>query len=38
MLGGTVIGFTFVVELTYLNGREKLAGHDVYSLVKYDKE
>jgi adenine phosphoribosyltransferase len=37
-LGGTVAGFAFVVELTYLKGRERLAGYDVYSLVKFDKE
>jgi len=35
-MGGTVIGFVFVVELTYLKGREKLAGHDIFSLVKFD--
>jgi adenine phosphoribosyltransferase len=37
-MGGRVVGFAFVVELTYLKGREKLGGYDVYSLVKYDKE
>lgn len=36
--GGKVAGFVFVVELTYLKGKEKLAGYDVFSLVKYDKE
>lgn len=34
-LGGQVIGYGFVVELTFLNGREKLGGYDVKSLVKY---
>lgn len=34
-LGGTVIGLVFVVELEFLPGREKLAGYDVRSLVKY---
>jgi len=37
-MGGRVIGFMFVVELTYLEGREKLAGHEIYSLVKYGRE
>jgi adenine phosphoribosyltransferase len=37
-LGGKVIGFMFVAELTYLKGRDKLAGHDIYSLVKYERE
>ncbi len=36
-LGGTVAGLGFVVELTFLGGREKLAGHNVFSLLKYDK-
>jgi len=25
-----------VVELTFLNGRDKLAGHNVHSLIQYD--
>ena len=36
-LGGTVAGLGFVVELTFLGGREKLGGYDVFSLLKYDK-
>jgi len=36
-LGGTVVGIGFVVELTFLNGRQKLAGYDVFSLLQYDK-
>src|SRR5579862_2824280 len=36
-LGGTVAGLGFAVELTFLNGRGKLAGFDVYSLLEYDK-
>jgi len=36
-MGGRVVGFMFVVELTFLKGREKLAGHDIYSLVKYER-
>jgi adenine phosphoribosyltransferase len=34
-LGGIVVGLVFVVELEFLPGREKLAGHDVRSLIKY---
>jgi adenine phosphoribosyltransferase len=34
-LGGKVVGLVFVVELEFLNGREKLAGYDVRSLIKY---
>ena len=34
-LGGSVVGFAFLVELTFLNGREKLGGHEVLSLIRY---
>src|SRR5258705_11407407 len=34
-LGGKVEGLVFVVELEFLAGREKLAGYDVRSLIKY---
>ena len=34
-LGGTVAGLGFVVELEFLPGRQKLAGYDVRSLLKY---
>jgi adenine phosphoribosyltransferase len=36
-VGGRVAGIGFVVELTFLQGRRKLAGHDVFSLLQYDK-
>ncbi len=36
-LGGEVVGLGFVVELTFLHGRQKLAGYDVFSLLQYDK-
>jgi adenine phosphoribosyltransferase len=35
--GGIVVGLGFVVELTFLNGRRKLPGYDVFSLLQYDK-
>lgn len=35
-LGGTVQGAAFAVELTFLNGRSKLPGLDVFSLIRYD--
>ncbi len=34
-LGGEVIGASFLIELSYLNGREKLEGIDIHSLVQY---
>jgi len=36
-LGAEIAGLGFVVELDFLNGREKLAAHDVFSLLHYDK-
>jgi len=36
-LGGQVAGLAFVVELTFLKGRERLTGYDVFSLLQYDK-
>jgi adenine phosphoribosyltransferase len=37
-LGGTVVECAFVIELTFLRGRQKLAPHRVYSLLQYDSE
>lgn len=34
-LGGVVAGLGFLVELDFLNGRQKLAGYDVHSLIHY---
>ena len=36
-VGGHVAGIGVVIELTFLNGRKKLAGYDVFSLLQYDK-
>jgi adenine phosphoribosyltransferase len=33
--GGKVAGCAFLVELTFLNGRDKLHPHEVFSLVQY---
>jgi adenine phosphoribosyltransferase len=35
--GGKVAGLGFAIELTFLNGRSKLPGYDVFSLLQYDK-
>jgi len=35
-LGGAVHGFAFLVELAFLSGRERLDGHDVFSLIRYE--
>jgi len=37
-LGGEVVQILFLVELTFLNGREKLRNHQVNSLISYDDE
>jgi adenine phosphoribosyltransferase len=35
LLNGTVVGLGFVIELTFLNGRNKLQGRDVFTLLQY---
>ncbi len=37
-LGGTIAGIAFLVELTFLNGRNKLEKYDIFSILKYDSE
>ncbi|MBU5593567.1 adenine phosphoribosyltransferase [Amphibacillus sp. MSJ-3] len=34
-LGGIVVGCAFLIELTYLNGRDKLTDYDVLTLMEY---
>jgi adenine phosphoribosyltransferase len=34
-LGGSVLGFAFIIELSDLNGRQKLGGSEIISLVTY---
>jgi len=36
-LGGKVSSLAFIVELDFLKGRDKLVGHEVVSLLHYDK-
>jgi adenine phosphoribosyltransferase len=36
-LGAKIVGLGFVVELEFLNGRDKLKQYDVMSLLRYDK-
>ena len=33
--GGNVIGISFLIELDFLNGRSKLPGENVYSVLRY---
>lgn len=37
-LGATVVECAFVIELSFLNGRAKLAPHKVFSVLQYDSE
>lgn len=34
-LGGVVVGTAFIIELTDLNGRDKIEGYDIFTLLKY---
>ena len=34
-LGGEVVGFTFLIELAFLNGRERIPGYEVFALIDY---
>jgi len=37
-LGGEVVQISFLIELSFLNGRDKLTGYDIKSLIMYDDE
>ena len=37
LLGAEITGLSFVVELDFLGGRQKLKGYEVMSLLHYDK-
>lgn len=34
-LQGHVVGFGFVIELSFLSGRDKLKGYNIHSLIQY---
>ncbi|MBO9540605.1 adenine phosphoribosyltransferase [bacterium] len=34
-LEGEVAGFSFLIELSFLSGRDKLQGHETYSVLRY---
>lgn len=35
MLGGRVVGIAFLIELTFLHGRDKLKGYNVFTQIQY---
>jgi adenine phosphoribosyltransferase len=36
--GAEIVGCLFLIELLFLNGRDRLEGFDVHSLIQYDTE
>ena len=37
-LGGEVVQISFLIELSFLNGRDKIKDYDIRSLITYDSE
>jgi len=37
-LGGEVVQVSFLIELSFLNGRDKIDGYDIKTLIVYDDE
>jgi adenine phosphoribosyltransferase len=33
-----VVGISFLIELTFLKGRERMKNYDIFSLIQFDKE
>ncbi|NMA61505.1 MAG: adenine phosphoribosyltransferase [Firmicutes bacterium] len=36
-LGGEIAGLAFLIELAYLDGRQRLDDYDIFSVVRYDE-
>ena len=36
-LGGDIVGVAFLIELCFLNGRDKLTGYEIRSLIRVEK-
>jgi adenine phosphoribosyltransferase len=36
-LGGEVVGLAFFIELGFLHGRDRIAGHEVHAVIAYDQ-
>jgi adenine phosphoribosyltransferase len=36
--GGHIVGLAFLIELSFLHGRDRLKEYDVYSVLEYDRE
>jgi len=35
-LGGKIVGLTFLIELGFLKGREKLSKYPIHSVINYE--
>lgn len=36
-LGGKVVGIAFLIELSFLHGREKLQDYEIFSMIQFDQ-
>jgi adenine phosphoribosyltransferase len=37
-LSGSIVGLSFLIELSFLHGRDNLGAYDIFSLIEYDAE
>ncbi len=37
-LGGTIVGLSFLIELSFLEPRKRFSQYDIFSLISYDSE
>jgi adenine phosphoribosyltransferase len=37
-MGGIIVGCSFLIELSFLKGRERLKGYDLFSIIQYNSE
>ncbi len=37
-LGGGIVGLAFLIELSFLNARQRLSNYDVFSIINYESE
>lgn len=37
-LGGTIVGLSFLIELSFLHGRSRLQDYEIFSILTYDRE
>lgn len=37
-LGGEIVGLSFLIELKFLRGRDRLGNYDIFSIISYDSE